>query len=182
MKKRFLRMIVVSTLSFSFLFSSCIGSFSLSNRFLDWNKTIDSNKFVNAILFVVFTPAYALTMLGDVLLFNSIEFWTGENPVEAGVIKKVQGENGIYTVETLENGYRIQDEKGEESQFIYDKDTNTWSLVANDKVTKLIKIEDDKKNAVVYLPNGQESRVELSNEGLLALRQTVESSIYFAAK
>ena len=163
-----------------FMFSSCIGPFRLSSKLLSWNQSV-SNKFVNALLFIVISPAYGISLAGDLLLFNSIEFWTGNNPIEAGLTKEIQGENGVYTVETLENGYNVTDKNGTLSQFIYDKEANTWSLVANGETTKLIKIEDE-NNAIVYLPNGQERNVELSHEGLLAFRQSVEDAVFYAEK
>lgn len=181
MKKRFFRLIAVSAVS-GILLSSCIGPFALSNKLLAWNQTV-GDKFVNALIFIPLIPVYGLTLIGDGLLFNTIEFWSGDNPIEAGVVKKVQGDKGVYTVETLENGYKIEDEAGQVSQFIYDKESNTWSLVANEKTTKLVTISDDKKSAIVYLPNGEERNVELSERGVLALRQYVENSqIYFASK
>lgn len=182
MKKRFLKLATVGAISCSLLFTSCIGPFALSNKLLSWNQTV-SDKFVNALLFIVISPAYAITLTGDLLLFNTIEFWTGDNPIEAGVVKKVQGDNGVYTVETLENGYKVEDEAGQISQFIYDKESNTWSLIANEKTTKLITISDDNKSAIVYLQNGEERNVELSDRGVLAVRQYVEDSqAYLAAK
>lgn len=181
MKKRYFKVATIAAVSCSLLFSSCIGSFNLSSKLLAWNQTVD-DKFINAVIFFALTPVYVITLTGDALIFNSIEFWTGENPFEVGIVKKVQGDNGIYTVETLKDGYRIEDENGEETKFIYDKESNTWSLVANDKTSKLIKIDDDKKNAIVYLPNGEERNVELSKEGVLAFRQSIENSIYFASK
>ena len=180
MKKRFLFISAATILSGSVLLSSCIGSFALSNKFLAWNKTVD-NKFVNEILFVVFTPAYAVTMLADVFVLNSIEFWSGENPVEAGIVKTVQGENGVYTVETLENGYNIKNEKGESAELIYNKEDNSWSLVENNESTKLLKFTDD-DNAIVYLPGGGEQKVELSANGVFALRQAMTGSYHFAMK
>lgn len=173
-------MATATVLGGSVLFSSCIGSFALSNKFLAWNKTID-NKFVNEVLFIIFTPAYSITMLADVLVLNSIEFWSGNNPVEAGIIKTVEGENGIYTVETLENGYNIKNEKGEEMELIYDNENNTWNMVQNETSTKLIKFIENNE-AIVYLPYGGEQKVELSSEGVLALQQAVSGSFYMAMK
>lgn len=169
MKKKFMVIASAVVVGSSILFSSCIGSFALSNKFLAWNKTVDS-KFVNEVLFVVLQPAYAITMLADVLVLNSIEFWSGENPVEAGIIKSVESENGVYTVETLENGYNIKNEAGEEMELIYNKEDNTWSMVQNEESTKLIKFTEDNK-AIVYLPDGIEQKVELSADGVLALKQ-----------
>lgn len=180
MKKKYFTVAAIIAFAGSILFSSCIGPFALSNKLLAWNQNID-NKFVNAIIFVVLTPVYGLTLAGDAIIFNSIEFWTGNNPLEVGVVKKVQGKDGIYTVETLENGYHIENEAGEEMQLIYDKATNIWSAVADGKSTKVIKIESDKK-ALVYLPNGTEMNVDLTAEGVLALQQAVDDTAFVAAK
>lgn len=180
MKKRFMIIAGATVLSSSILFSSCIGSFALSNKFLAWNKTVDS-KFVNEVLFVVLQPAYAITMLADVLVLNSIEFWSGENPVEAGIIKTVDSENGIYTVETLKDGYNIKNEAGEEMDLIYNKEDNSWSMVQNEESTKLIKFTEG-DDAIVYLPNGTEQKVELSANGVLALKQAAGGSYYLAMK
>lgn len=181
MRKRFFSVAAIA-LAGTLLFSSCIGSFNLSRKVLAWNQTIDS-KFVNELVFIALwiVPVYEVSILADVLVINSIEFWSGENPVEAGIVKKVQGENGIYTVETLENGYNIQNEEGEQMNLVYDKATNTWSAVTKGETTKLVKLEGEGK-AIVYLPNGQEKSVEISNDGVLDLRQSVENSMYFAAK
>jgi len=180
MKKRFMIIASATAISSSILLSSCIGSFNLSNKFLAWNKTIDS-KFVNEILFVVFQPAYVITMLADVLVLNSIEFWSGKNPVEVGIIKTVEGENDVYTVETLENGYNIKNEAGEEMELIYNEEENSWSMVQNEESTKLIKFTGENE-AIVYLPSGGEQKVELSHNGVLALKQAVSGSYYMAVK
>lgn len=59
--------------------SSCIGSFPLFNKTLAWNKKL-SNKFVNELVFIVGSPVYALFGLADLLVLNSIEFWSGSSP------------------------------------------------------------------------------------------------------
>ena len=110
MKKKSLTVLVVTALASSMLFSSCIGSFGLFNRLLDWNKNID-NKFVNELVFVVFLPVYSVAMLADGLVLNSIEFWSGTNPVaDAGTVKKIETKDGTYAIETKQDGYHIQKE------------------------------------------------------------------------
>ena len=102
-------MAVCAILSGSLLFSSCIGSFGLWNNLKSWNQGI-GNKFVNEIVFLAFhiVPVYEVAYLADILVLNSIEFWSGSNPVaEVGTIKTVKGENGEYLVRTNENGYTI---------------------------------------------------------------------------
>lgn len=180
MKRRFLSVAMVVALASSMMFTSCIGSFGLTKKFLTWNQNIDS-KFVNAILFVLMSPAYAVTTIADLFVLNSIEFWSGTNPLEAGLVKQVKGSDGqIYTVETLKNGYKIESPKGELAYFIYDFDTDVWSSVVNGVETKLVKM--DKPNvATVFLPNGEERDVQLSDEGVLAFEQYMDGNTYLAA-
>jgi hypothetical protein len=137
---------------------------------------------VNEVVFIALhiVPVYEVSYLADLFVINSIEFWTGENPVEAGIVKKVQGENGVYTVETLKDGYKIQNEKGQKMNLIYDKKTNTWNMVADGQTTKLLKVVD-KENAVVYV-DGKERNVALNAQGVLAFRQSVENNRFMAQK
>lgn len=93
---------MAATLASSVLFSSCIGSFGLSNKLLDWNRNIDS-KFVNELVFVAFwiVPVYEISALADILVLNSIEFWSGSNPVaDAGTVKTIETKDGTYAIET----------------------------------------------------------------------------------
>ena len=78
------------------LASSCVGSFSLFNKLSSWNRKATNSKFLNEIIFIVISPVYALAGVADVLLFNSIEFWSGNNPVASniGKTKQVLGEDG----------------------------------------------------------------------------------------
>lgn len=179
MRRVFLRVATVAILSSSMLFTSCIGSFGLTKQFLTWNQSIDT-KFVNAVLFVLMSPAYAVTTTADLLVLNSIEFWSGTNPVEAGLVKEVKDSDGqIYTVESLENGYKIESPSGELAYFIYDFDTQIWSSVVDGVETKLLKL-DRPDVATVFLHNGEQKEVELSNEGILSFEQYVNENIYLA--
>lgn len=185
MKKGKFTLTCVYLLSGSILFSSCIGSFSLFNRLLDWNHNI-GDKFVNELVFVAINivPVYAVAGLADLLVINSIEFWSGNNPVaaNAGDVKKVKGENGDYIVETTEDGYAISKEGSEESmELVFNKDTNTWSVVAEGVNTELVKINND-GTADLYLPTGESMNVTMDAQGLMAARQATMSSCFFAAR
>lgn len=179
MKKKTLALSVLVALGAMFM-SSCIGPFALTHKLLAWNQNV-SNKFVNALIFFVISPVYGISIFADSILFNSIEFWTGKNPIQAGVITQVQGENGIYTVETLNDGYRIENESGQELVLKYDQKDSTWNAISDSKTTKLLKIENN-DNAIVYLPNGQEMNVELSQAGVLACKQAIDNSVYYVTK
>ena len=102
MKKNKLNMALAITLAATLCFSSCIGSFKLTNKVLSWNEGI-GNKFVNELVFIAFhiIPVYELTVAADAIILNSIEFWSGENIIAKSSTKEVKGENGdIYLVKT----------------------------------------------------------------------------------
>ena len=84
MRKKQLIMATVVALSASMMMQSCIGSFALFNKVKRWNDQVD-NKFVNELIFVAMwiLPVYELSFAADLLILNSIEFWSGSNPALA---------------------------------------------------------------------------------------------------
>ncbi|MBE6300424.1 MAG: DUF3332 domain-containing protein [Parabacteroides distasonis] len=184
MKKKSFTLLVSVTLASSFLFSSCIGSFGLSNRLLEWNKNIDS-KFVNELVFIAFwiVPVYEVAALADILVLNSIEFWSGSNPVaDTGNIQKVETKDGIYAIKTQKDGYQIQKEGEEKTvELVFNETDQSWNIEVNNETTKLFKFTD-KNEVVMYLPDGNEMNVELNQAGVLAFKQVAEGYSYYAAK
>ena len=185
MKKNRLTLVAAFALSGTILFSSCVGSFGLFNRISSWNQSV-GNKFVNELVFLALNivPVYGVAYLADALVINSIEFWSGSNPMaNAGDVKKVKGENGNYLVETLENGYSITKEGDETAsmELIYDKDLNTWNVVADGVSTELLQMNND-GTAQMTLPNGEDMTVTLDAQGVSAARQATMINTYYAAR
>lgn len=184
MKKNRLTLVAAIFLSGTILFSSCVGSFGLFNRISSWNQSIGT-KFVNELVFLALNivPVYGVAYLADALVINSIEFWSGTNPMaNVGDVKKVKGENGDYLVKTLENGYSITKE-GEDSamELIYNKEANTWNVVADGVSTELLKMNND-GTAEMNLPNGEKMNVTLDAQGMMAARQAIMGGLLFAAR
>lgn len=171
-------------LSGSLLFSSCVGSFGLFNRISSWNNSLN-NKFVNELVFLALNiiPVYSVSYLVDAVVINSIEFWTGSNPMaNAGDVKKVKGENGDYLVKNLENGYSITKEGETESiNLVYDKDASTWNLQEEGENTPLVKMNND-GTADLYLPDGKTMNVTLDARGMMAARQAVSTDLFYALR
>jgi len=64
------------------LATSCYGPFNLTRRLHHWNGTVDGEWGNEGIfLLCAIIPVYGVCMLGDALIFNSIQFWGGENPI-----------------------------------------------------------------------------------------------------
>ena len=93
------------------LFTSCIGSFNLSNTVLAWNQQVGS-KFVNELVFFAFwvLPVYEISAVAALLVLNSIEFWSGSNPIAQGT-RVIVGEDGRYLVIRDKIGYSITSER-----------------------------------------------------------------------
>ena len=184
MKKNRLTLVAAIFLSGTILFSSCVGSFGLFNRISSWNQSIGT-KFVNELVFLALNivPVYGVAYLADALVINSIEFWSGTNPMaNVGDVKKVKGENGDYLVKTLENGCSITKE-GEDSamELIYNKEANTWNVIADGVSTELLKMNND-GTAEMNLPNGDKMNVTLDAHGMMAACQATMGGLLFAAR
>jgi hypothetical protein len=63
--------------------NGCYGPFNLTRRLYQWNGQVGT-KWEREFLFILlaWAPVYSLTMLADGIVFNSMEFWTGNNPVD----------------------------------------------------------------------------------------------------
>ncbi len=184
MKKKGLTLLVATTLASSVLFSSCIGSFGLTNKLLDWNRNIDT-KFVNELVFLALciVPVYEISVLADAVVLNSIEFWSGSNPVAAtGTVKKVSTDKGNYAIETQKDGYRIQKEGEEKAvELVFNETDKSWSVEADGETTKLLQFTNNDE-VVMFLPDGKEMNVELNQAGILAFKQIADGYSFYAAK
>jgi hypothetical protein len=58
----------------------CYGEFPLTKLVYDLNGDISDNGIIQSIVMWVFIilPVYGIAMLGDAVIFNLIEFWTGD--------------------------------------------------------------------------------------------------------
>lgn len=169
--KKIRKMALTVALAGTVLFSSCIGSFSLTNKVLDWNKSV-GDQWVNELVFLVchVVPVYEISIFIDGVILNTMEFWTGTNPMAVGETKTVKSENGEFLVKTTENGYNVS--KGEESvDFVYNKSNNSWNISSDGKTTELMHINAD---GTATLCNGK--TVTMDAAGLMAARQSINNS------
>ena len=151
--------------------TSCMGKFALTRNLYAWNEQV-SNKFVNEVLFVAFwiLPVYEVCGLADLLVLNSIEFWSGDNPLSAST-KTIDTKHGRYLVECDGKGYDITLEStGEKFRLDFAQESKTWSLQLDDKEYKLMTFIDD-THVSVPMPDGEWKCVELSPSGVLAYKE-----------
>jgi hypothetical protein len=69
----------------SILLTGCTGPFALTKK-LHTGQTGFENKWVDEVAFLgcIILPIYGLATVGDAIIFNSVEFWTGDNPMDTG--------------------------------------------------------------------------------------------------
>jgi len=63
--------------------TGCFGSFGATTALWKFNKGVSDNKWLQWLVFLGLSilPVYALFVLGDVIVINTIEFYTGKNPI-----------------------------------------------------------------------------------------------------
>ena len=175
MRKKHLVVATVIALSASMMMQSCIGSFALFNKVKNWNEHV-GDKFVNEIVFVAMwiLPVYELCFTADLLVLNSIEFWSGENPALAQAETKViDGKDAQYLVARNETGYTITNMTTKQvTRFNFNAKDNSWSLENNGQEVKLFTFVDD-THVDVLTRDGSYTRVELSQSGVLAYQQLI---------
>jgi hypothetical protein len=67
----------------SFFATGCTGSFNLTRKVYDLHRSQD-DKWSDELFFLVVAllPIYGFATFADAFVFNSIEFWTDENPID----------------------------------------------------------------------------------------------------
>ncbi|MGM9705208.1 MAG: DUF3332 domain-containing protein [Prevotella sp.] len=164
--------------------SSCVGTFSLTHKLAAWNTRATNEKFLNEIIFLFISPAYVVTGVVDALVINSMEFWSGSNPLakNSGKTQTIMGQDGrYYAVKTLKDGYEIKKPDGEIMKFLYDNDTDSWSQVVDGKTTEIFRFNDD-GSIQATLPEGGTIRVTPDAAGLFQARMAVGGAAYWAMR
>lgn len=82
---------------------SCFGKFELTRKVYTFNQGVDPDKWVQWLVFVLLSIfPYPAAVTIDTLFANSLEFWTGENPITtAGETRTAVGPEGQVVATTL---------------------------------------------------------------------------------
>lgn len=75
----------------------CYGAFAATKKVYKWNGTV-GDKWVNSIVMVALNiiPVYQIAGVADILILNTVEFWTGSNPL---AMKDGESDTRIVTIE-----------------------------------------------------------------------------------
>ena len=180
------KLIACSFLSLSLLFSSCLGSFNAFNNLKDWNQSASDSKFVNNLIFwgLNIIPVYGLFFVGDALIFNVIEFWSGSNPIamQDGDSETQIVERDGNTIEMIATKNRMEisvldgPKKGKKVDLVYRPHEKSWNAVKpNGEIIKLSSFKEG--FYIVYMPNGEEVKInplQSKEEGLAVIKEQTD--------
>ncbi len=110
-KRNFGTAAMVMVLFLSLVSSGCLGRFAAFNKLSNWNQKVTPDKFVNEVVFLalVIVPVYEIALLADAIVLNSIEFWTGKNPMMAeGDPQKIVRSGEHQVVQTFHQNQEIK--------------------------------------------------------------------------
>jgi predicted small secreted protein len=79
MKKTISKVVALAVVSVAL--SGCVGSNAVTGYLMKFNVKAVDNRYARGGLNILLAPAYGLTVAADYLVFNSLEFWTGSNPL-----------------------------------------------------------------------------------------------------
>ncbi len=127
------------------LFSSCIGSFGLTKKVQNWNESL-GDKWTNELVFAALhiVPVYPFAIFADLIVCNTVEFWTGSNPVarnvgETIVVKNGAGEN--VEIVSTENGYKFSNGTNE-IELVFNEADNSWNAVNGEETVTIVKFDE----------------------------------------
>ncbi|MFA0439073.1 hypothetical protein BCU70_04050 [Vibrio sp. 10N.286.49.C2] len=61
--------------------SGCVGSNAVTEKLMGFNVKVVDNRYARAGVNFLLSPVYGFTLVADLFVVNSIEFWSGHNPI-----------------------------------------------------------------------------------------------------
>jgi hypothetical protein len=64
--------------------SSCLGTDNLYHSIKNWNANLSEQHWISEIVYIGLwiVPVYPIALTGDVLIFNTISYWTGKDTIK----------------------------------------------------------------------------------------------------
>ncbi|AXX60660.1 TPA: DUF3332 domain-containing protein [Vibrio vulnificus] len=79
MKKTITKVVALSVAAMTL--SGCVGSNAVTGYVMGFNLKAVDNRYARGGLNMLLAPVYGVAIAADYIVFNSLEFWTGKNPL-----------------------------------------------------------------------------------------------------
>jgi hypothetical protein len=172
------------------MLQQCMGSFALTNKVYDFNKSVGS-KFVNEMVFFAFLviPVYVATLFIDGVILNAVEFWTESNPMamNEGEVKQQRfvTERGPVDVTITRNQIVFKNLNANESlSFNYSGDDTSWYMSLNGKTSKFMQfdVSGAEPKTVVFTPDGRSVAFDMGSRDSQKIMNMFNAARYALAK
>ena len=169
---------LAATILAAFIMSSCIGSFKLSRSLYEWNTSIGS-KFANEVVFIAISPAYAICVLGDIFITNTIEFWSDEEvfALNNGDVKQIEYNGTAYTLSKKRNSFKIEKTGNKDvyAELSYSRTNKSWRLKNDTCDDEIMQFLNNSK-IKIQLPNNKKQMFDINEHGIAELNEIVSSN------
>ncbi|HEX9205652.1 MAG TPA: DUF3332 family protein [Candidatus Deferrimicrobiaceae bacterium] len=98
--RSFAAIAAVLVVAFGAMSAGCFGSFKLTKQLYDVNRSVE-DKYLRSVVTWLFIIPYGFTAVLDFLIFNVVEFWSGQSPVASGPVTTVHADAGGKSILTL---------------------------------------------------------------------------------
>jgi hypothetical protein len=143
--------------------SGCYGGFILTKKLYHWNGGLGS-KVVNSIVMWAFfiIPVYEVAGAIDFLFLNTLEFWTGKNPVAMGPgekeiqVAEIGGQKFELTASMNRMDIKALTGKGAgtTTTLVYQPAEKAWFMQTNEGLKKIVQFTPDKEHLIEFInPN-----------------------------
>ncbi len=107
MKSNALKIAIVTALGLSSL-TGCMGQMATTGIVSKFNLEVVDNRNGRAGMFILLSPVYGIAGAADLFVINSIEFWTGKNPVsgKSPAVVDTPTKNYIKVNDKLDNSLK----------------------------------------------------------------------------
>lgn len=129
--------------------AGCFGDFAATRKVYTFNENF-GDKWMNQIMFYVlaFIPVYEIAVFADVVLFNTLEFWTGSNPMAMNeneeIIKYANHDGKDLKIIIRQNEVMLEDlsNPGEEIALRYKPFEKSWYMENEEGAVKIATLKD----------------------------------------
>lgn len=166
------RTLIALLSAFSLLVSAnCYGGFVATKKVYNWNGGL-GNKWVQSIVMwvMLIVPVYEVVAIVDFLILNTLEFWTGSNPMamkegekETQIVKRdgkefeITATRNQFAITELSNGKRFAP-----VYLIYKQEETAWYVKSNGKSMKISEASEiDAAQVKLFHPDGKSVEVKL---------------------
>lgn len=138
--------------------AGCFGNFAATRKVYQLNESF-GDKWMNQIMFWVLSVAYGIAGFADVVLFNTIEFWTGSNPIAMApgeeVIKYASEDGKNLKIVIRQNQVSVVDldNPTDDLQLSYKPLEKSWYYHSDKGLVKIATLSEDKVD--FFRPNGK---------------------------